>query len=103
MWAIWVSDPIGLAIPLRIAWTPAMKVVATAPMPGRRIPSLPVAGLTSTAFLSPMGVAPRSPYASEKPATCQNVDADASETPGQRALPGDRPSTGGEDSTRPRE
>src|SRR5688500_20299397 len=31
-----------------------MKVVATAPMPGRRRPSLPVAGLTSTPFLSAM-------------------------------------------------
>src|SRR5678815_5407440 len=80
-------------MPLRIACTPAMKVVATAPMPGRRIPSLPIAGLTSTPFLSAIGVAPRSPYASDWPATCQNVDADASETPRVRGVPGDRSST----------
>src|SRR4051794_38716009 len=39
---IWVSDPIGLAIPLRTASTPATNVVATAPMPGIMIPSLPL-------------------------------------------------------------
>src|SRR6266404_443556 len=41
---ICVSDPIGLAIPLRIASTPAMNVVATAPMPTIITPSLPLAG-----------------------------------------------------------
>ena len=41
---IWVSEPIGVASPLRMASTPAMKVVPTAPMPGSRTPSLPVAG-----------------------------------------------------------
>ena len=41
---IWVSDPMGLAIPLRTASTPATKVVATAPMPGIMMPSLPLAG-----------------------------------------------------------
>src|SRR6185437_1302970 len=37
---ICVSDPMGLAIPLRTASTPATKVVATAPMPGIMMPSL---------------------------------------------------------------
>ena len=44
---IWVSEPMGLEIPRRIASTPAMKVVATAPIPGVRMPSLPVAGRIS--------------------------------------------------------
>src|SRR5271157_320320 len=44
---IWVSDPIGLEIPSRTASTPATNVVATAPMPGIMIPSLPFAGLIS--------------------------------------------------------
>src|SRR6185312_6454607 len=39
---ICVSDPMGLAIPLRTASTPATKVVATAPMPGIMMPSLPL-------------------------------------------------------------
>src|SRR4051812_15189654 len=51
MWPSWVSEPIGLPMPLRIASTPAMNVVATAPIPGMRMPSLPLAGLTSTPFL----------------------------------------------------
>src|SRR5438094_1578231 len=42
--AICVSDPIGLERPRRMLSTPAMNVVATAPRPGVRIPSLPVAG-----------------------------------------------------------
>ena len=41
---IWVSDPMGLARPLRMASTPATNVVATAPMPGIMTPSLPLAG-----------------------------------------------------------
>src|SRR5580704_14675236 len=41
---ICVSDPIGLARPLRIASTPATNVVATAPMPGIITPSFPFAG-----------------------------------------------------------
>src|SRR6266566_2396189 len=40
---IWVSDPIGFARSLRIASTPATKVVATAPMPGIITPSFPFA------------------------------------------------------------
>ena len=51
---IWVSEPIGLPMPLRIACTPAMNVVATAPIPGSRMPSLPLAGLTSTPFFRAM-------------------------------------------------
>jgi hypothetical protein len=39
MVASWVSEPIGCARPRRTASTPAMKVVATAPMPGSRMPS----------------------------------------------------------------
>jgi hypothetical protein len=34
----------GWVYPFRMLSTPAMKVVATAPSPGVRIPSLPVAG-----------------------------------------------------------
>src|SRR5271157_2120445 len=41
---IWVSEPMGWAIPLRTASTPATNVVATAPMPGIITPSLPLAG-----------------------------------------------------------
>ena len=39
---ICVSDPMGLAMPLRTASTPATNVVATAPMPGIMMPSLPL-------------------------------------------------------------
>src|SRR5688572_8986658 len=53
---IWVSEPIGSASFLRMARTPAMKVVATAPMPGRSTPSLPDARFTSTPFLSTIGL-----------------------------------------------
>src|SRR5580704_12363513 len=38
-------EPMGLARPRRTASTPAMRVVATAPMPGIITPSFPVAGL----------------------------------------------------------
>ena len=38
------TEPIGGAMPLRAAITPAMNVEATAPMPGVSTPSLPVAG-----------------------------------------------------------
>src|SRR5579871_51873 len=38
-------EPMGLARPRRIASTPAIRVVATAPMPGIMTPSFPVAGL----------------------------------------------------------
>ena len=44
---IWVSEPIGLARFLRMATTPAMVVVLTAPSPTRRTPSLPRAGAMS--------------------------------------------------------
>src|SRR6185503_21280680 len=44
MVAICVSDPIGLERPRRTFSTPAMRVVATAPRPGVRMPILPVAG-----------------------------------------------------------
>jgi hypothetical protein len=42
---IWDMEPMGLAKPLRTASTPAMSVVATAPMPGIMMPNLPVAGV----------------------------------------------------------
>ena len=45
---ICVSEPIGLARPLRMASTPAMVVVLTAPRPTSRTPSLPRAGAIST-------------------------------------------------------
>jgi hypothetical protein len=38
---IWVREPIGFAIPLRTASTPATKVVATDPIPGIMIPNFP--------------------------------------------------------------
>src|SRR6185436_11219030 len=44
---IWVSDPIGAESPLRIAMTPAIVVVLTAPRPTSRTPSLPRAGAIS--------------------------------------------------------
>src|SRR5580698_7373367 len=42
-------EPMGLARPRRTASTPAMSVVATAPMPGIMTPSFPVAGLMAAA------------------------------------------------------
>src|SRR5688572_13156898 len=41
---IWVREPIGEASPLRMAITPAIVVVATAPSPTSSTPSLPRAG-----------------------------------------------------------
>src|SRR5215469_15914250 len=38
-------EPMGLASPRRMASTPAIRVVATAPMPGIMTPNFPVAGL----------------------------------------------------------
>src|SRR6185436_20458717 len=49
MWPICVSEPMGCARPLRMAMTPAMVVVLTAPSPTRRIPSFPSAGAISEA------------------------------------------------------
>jgi hypothetical protein len=46
MVAICVSDPMGFDNPRRTLSTPAMNVVATAPRPGVKTPSFPVAGLT---------------------------------------------------------
>src|SRR3954467_10982859 len=45
---ICVSDPIGFAMPLRMASTPAIVVVLTAPKPTSSTPSLPLAGAIST-------------------------------------------------------
>src|SRR5215472_15971673 len=45
---IWVSEPIGDDKPLRIANTPAIVVVLTAPRPTSNTPSLPRAGAIST-------------------------------------------------------
>ncbi len=42
IWAIWLIDPIGGFNPFLAARTPAMKVEATAPIPGVRMPSLPL-------------------------------------------------------------
>jgi hypothetical protein len=44
MWPICVVLPMGRRRPFRMAMTPAMKVEDTAPMPGVRMPSFPVAG-----------------------------------------------------------
>src|SRR3984957_19410901 len=49
MVAICEVEPMGLAKPRRMASTPAMSVVATAPMPGIMTPSFPVAGLMAAA------------------------------------------------------
>src|SRR5215472_3060901 len=43
-----VSDPIGTPSPRLTASTPAMNVVLTAPIPGSRTPSLPLAGAIAT-------------------------------------------------------
>ncbi len=51
MCAIWLIDPIGGCRPWRAAMTPAMKVEETAPMPGVRTPSLPVAGAICRAVI----------------------------------------------------
>src|SRR4030095_10547056 len=45
---ICVNDPIGFAIPFRMARTPAIVVVLTAPKPTSSTPSLPLAGAIST-------------------------------------------------------
>jgi hypothetical protein len=45
---ICVNDPIGLAIPLRMASTPAIVVVLTAPKPTSSTPNFPRAGAIST-------------------------------------------------------
>src|SRR5439155_16680483 len=45
---ICVSEPMGLAMPLRMARTPAMNVVLTAPSPTSRTPSFPRAGAIAT-------------------------------------------------------
>src|SRR5512137_2384133 len=49
---IWLTDPMGLAMPFLTARTPAMKVVATAPRPTHITPSFPVAGAISTGFFT---------------------------------------------------
>lgn len=41
---ICVTEPMGCASPLRIRWTPAIRVVETAPSPGRSTASVPLAG-----------------------------------------------------------
>src|SRR5690349_8192711 len=48
---IWVSDPKGLARCVRMASTPAINVVATAPIPGMSTPSLPVGEAIFVPFL----------------------------------------------------
>src|SRR6185295_15893745 len=55
-----VTEPMGFASPRRIASTPAMNVVVTAPIPGIRIPSFPSAGAILVIslirlYLSPVG------------------------------------------------
>src|SRR6476619_6463303 len=49
---ICVSEPIGLDSPLRIAKTPAIVVVLTAPRPTRSTPSRPLAGSIEIPFIS---------------------------------------------------
>src|SRR6266403_5825265 len=45
-----VSEPMGCALPLRTNSTPAMNVVLTAPIPGKRIPSFPFGGAILAGF-----------------------------------------------------
>jgi len=47
-----VTEPIGFANPRRTASTPAMSVVATAPMPGSSMASRPFAGAMFVFFIS---------------------------------------------------
>ena len=49
---IWVSEPMGCPMPALMASTPAITVVATAPMPGIRTPSLPVAGAMDSGWFT---------------------------------------------------
>ena len=51
MWAIWLIEPIGGLRPSRAAMTPAMKVEATAPIPGVSTPRRPVAGAICRAVM----------------------------------------------------
>src|SRR5260370_26583462 len=51
---ICVRDPTGCALPLRTSSTPAIKVVLTAPIPGRRIPNFPVAGALFESLFMPL-------------------------------------------------
>src|ERR1019366_4947314 len=51
---ICVSDPTGTALPCRASRTPAIVVVATAPIPGSSTPSLPSAGRSDVGFF--MGI-----------------------------------------------
>src|SRR5438552_3439673 len=56
---IWVRLPMGRERPVRMASTPAMNVVATAPIPGSRMPSFPRAGAISRPFSLVMDVPSR--------------------------------------------
>ena len=47
---ICVREPVGTAKPFRMAKTPAMKVVVTAPSPASRTPRRPFAGEISRGF-----------------------------------------------------
>src|SRR5712692_8736549 len=51
---ICVSEPTGCDLPLRTSSTPAMNVVLTAPMPGSRTPSFPLAGAILEGFSMPL-------------------------------------------------
>src|SRR5713226_9846687 len=51
---ICVSDPTGCDLPLRTSSTPAINVVLTAPMPGSRTPSFPLAGAILEGFSMPL-------------------------------------------------
>src|SRR5882724_11108107 len=51
---ICVSEPTGCDLPLRTSSTPAINVVLTAPMPGSKIPSFPLAGAIFDGFSMPL-------------------------------------------------
>src|SRR5690242_3740105 len=61
---ICVVEPIGLASPRRTASTPAINVVATAPMPGIMTPNFPVAGFIFAACVaaSELDITERKPF-----------------------------------------
>ena len=54
---IWVSEPMGFEMPRRIASTPAMNVVATAPMPGQQDAELARGGADVDGFAGGLRVA----------------------------------------------
>jgi hypothetical protein len=76
--AICVSEPTGCAFFVRTSSTPAMKVVATAPMPGKSTPSFPFGAAIlvgfSMNFLSLFVGGPRKAQPSVRKAVTQTIN-----------------------------